>query len=57
MGKTIRELRQRIGDHLYYSSIGKLATVGRHIGLYHKFKPEVVKFMVLERIHEETGTD
>lgn len=39
VGKTIRELRQRIGNHLYYSTNGKLTTIGRHIGLYHRFNP------------------
>lgn len=48
VGKTIREPRQRIGGHLYYSSNGKLTTVGCHVGLYHRFNPEVVQFMVLE---------
>lgn len=47
-GKTIRELRQRIGDHLYDSENGKLTTIGRHIGLYHRFDNSVVKFLVLE---------
>lgn len=41
VGKTIRELRQQIGDHLYYSANGKLTTIGRHIGLYHRFDPQV----------------
>lgn len=48
VGKTIRELRQRIGDHLYYSANGKLTPVGRHIGLYHRFNPLAVKFLALE---------
>lgn len=48
VGKTIREFRQRIGDHLYYSENGKLTTIGRHIGLYHKFDSLVVQFLVLE---------
>lgn len=33
VGKTIR---QRIGDHLYDSGGGKVTTIGRHIGLYHR---------------------
>lgn len=48
VGKTIRELRQRIGDHFYYSENGKLTTIGRHIGLYHRFDNSVVQFVVLE---------
>lgn len=53
VGKTIRELQKRIGDHLYYSSNGKLTTVGHYIGLHHRFKPEVVKFIVLKVIPED----
>lgn len=35
VGKTIRELRQRIRNHIYFSTNGKLTTIGRHIiGLY-----------------------
>lgn len=34
VGKIIRELRQRLGDHLYYSTNGKLTTVGRHIAVH-----------------------
>lgn len=48
VGKTIREFRQQIGDHLYYSTNGKLTTIGHHIGLHHKFDPHVVKLLVLE---------
>lgn len=48
VGKTIREFRQRIGDHLYDSENGKLTTIGRHIGLHHRFDNSVVKFLVLE---------
>lgn len=50
VGKTKRELCQRIGDHLYYSTGGKFTAVGRHIGLHHRFKFEVAKFFVLEVI-------
>lgn len=50
IGKTIRQLRQRIGDHLYDSGGGKLATIGRHIGLYHRYDLSVVRFLVLEVI-------
>lgn len=48
VGKTIRELRQRIGDHLYYSANGKFTTMGHHIGLHQWFKPEIAKFVVLK---------
>lgn len=51
VGKTIRELRQRMLDHLYYLSSGKFTTVGRYIGLHHRFQPEVV--MVLEVVPED----
>lgn len=55
MGKTIFELRQRIGDHLYYSSNDKLTTVGRHIGLHHRFDLMAVRFLVLEVVHQSPG--
>lgn len=59
VGKTIRELYQRIGDHLYCSTNGKFTTVGQHIGLHHIFDPEVVKLWCLKRSHrmfvEENG--
>lgn len=42
VGKTIREFRQRIGDHLYYSGIG------RHIDLHHRYDLSVIRFLVLE---------
>lgn len=48
VGKTIRELRQRIGEHLYCSTSGKLTTIGRHIGLHHRYNPLAVKFLILE---------
>lgn len=53
VGKTIKELRQRLGDHLYYSTNGKLTMVGHHIGIHHRFQPESVKFLVLESIPED----
>lgn len=53
IGKTIRELSQWIGNHLYYSTNGKLTTVGRHFWLYHRFDPQAVKFMVIETIPED----
>lgn len=47
IGKTIRELDQRIRDHIYYSRNGKVITaVTRHIGLHHKFDNST--FFVLE---------
>lgn len=48
VGKTIREFRQRISDHIYYSTNGKLTTVGNHIGLYHKYNLKAVGFLALE---------
>lgn len=48
VGKTIRELRQRIGDHLYCSTNGKLTTIGRHTGLYHRYNSLAVQFLVLK---------
>lgn len=53
VGKTRRELRQQIGDHLYYSNSGKLTAIGQHIGLCHRFRSEVAKFFVLEVVHED----
>lgn len=47
-GKTIREFRQRVGDHVYYSTNGKRTTVGCHIGLDHKYDPKAVRFLALE---------
>lgn len=38
VGKTIRQLRQRINDHIYYSTNGKMLTpISRHLDLYHRF--------------------
>lgn len=53
MGKTISEFRQCIADHLYYSINGELTTMGRHIGLCHRFDSQVVKFMVLDVIPQD----
>lgn len=52
VGKTIRELRQRIGGHLYYSGNGKLTTAGRHISLYHHCDVTAVQFLVLEVVQQ-----
>lgn len=53
-GKTIRELRLRMGDYLYHATNGKHTTVGppRHIGLYLRFQPNVARFLVLEIVPE-----
>lgn len=56
-GKTIRELRQIIGDHLSYSSNGQLTTIGPHISLHHRYQSEVVKFRVLEVMKDLRGGD
>lgn len=53
VGKTIRELRQRLGDHLYASTNGKLTTVGRHIGIHHRFNLDYIRFTILEVIPED----
>lgn len=50
VGKTIRELRQFIGDHLYCSTNGKLTTIGHHVGLYHRFNPLEATFLALKVI-------
>lgn len=51
VGKTIRQLRQRINDHVYYSANGKMLTpVSRHLDLYHKFNPTAAQFIVLDVI-------
>ena len=57
IGKTIREFRQRMGDHFYDSDVGKLTTVGRHVGLYHRYDLSVVRFFILEVIppHPQGG--
>lgn len=48
MGKTSRQLRQRINGHIYYSGNGKMLTsVSRHLDLYHKCDTLVVSFLVL----------
>lgn len=55
VGKTIRELRQWIGNHLYYSTNRKLTTIDCHIGLHHIFNTQVVKFLVLEVVPQDLG--
>lgn len=48
VGKTIRHLRCRIRDHIYYSGEGKMITaVSRHLDLYHKFNTSLVSFIAL----------
>ncbi|XP_040212985.1 uncharacterized protein LOC120943646 [Rana temporaria] len=48
VGKTIRNFKHRIRDHVYYSSQGKMVTsVSRHLDLYHKFNTSVASFIVL----------
>lgn len=55
LGKTICELRQRIGDYLYYSSSGKLTTIGCHIELHHKFDLMAIRFLCLEVVHQSSS--
>lgn len=38
---------------MYYSANGKLTTVGRHIGIHHRYQSEVVQFYVLEVVLED----
>lgn len=53
-GKTIRQLKKRIYDHLYYSQYAKMLTpVSRHLGLYHEFDTSVVKFINLEVVPQD----
>lgn len=47
-GKTARQLRQRINDHVYYSGNDKMLTpVSQHLDLYHRFDTSSVSFFVL----------
>lgn len=48
VGKTARQLRQRINDHVYYSGNGKMLTpVSRHLDLHHRFDTSSISFTVL----------
>lgn len=48
VGKTIRQLRERLNNHIYYSSNGKMLTpVSRHLDPYHRFNTSLVTFLVL----------
>lgn len=48
VGKTARQLRQRINDHLYYSGNGKMLTpISRHLDFYHRFDTTSVSFTAL----------
>lgn len=48
VGKTVRQLRQRINDHIYYSGNGKMLTpVSRHLNIYHRFDTSSIVFAVL----------
>ena len=54
VGKTIREFKKRMYDHIYYSQYAKMITpVSRHLGLYHRFDVSQVKFIVLDVIPED----
>lgn len=54
VGKTIRPLKKRIYDHIYYSQSGKMLTpVSRHLGLYHRFNTGMIQFIVLEVIPQD----
>lgn len=51
IGKTKRQLRQRIGDHLFDIQVGRLnKPIPRHIGLVHKYNPQVLSCRVLEHV-------
>lgn len=55
VGKTIRNFRCRIRDHVYYSAEGKMVTsVSRHLDLYHKFDTTVVSFIALAVVPKDT---
>lgn len=53
VGKTFRELRQRIGDHVYDVTNGKLTTIGRHVGLHHRYDASFISFQVLEAVRPD----
>lgn len=51
IGKTKRELRLRIKDHVYLSSNEKMTTpISRHIGMKHNFDISVMKFVILDHM-------
>lgn len=53
VSKTIRPLKKRLNDHVYYALNGKMITpVSRHLDLYH-FDTSYVSFIVLERIPKD----
>lgn len=53
IGKTRRQLRQRLLDHLYDIEAGKLdKSLCRHVGFKHRYDPNVIACRVLEHIVE-----
>lgn len=54
VGKTIRHLWQRIRDHVYYSTNGKmLSPISRHLDLCHRFDTSVASFIALAVIPQD----
>lgn len=47
VGKTIRQFRSRIKDHIYYGGGKMVTSVSRHLDLYHKFDTSVISFIAL----------
>lgn len=52
--QTIRELLQRIKNHIYSSAIGRMLNpIGRHRDLCHKFETSVASFIVLAVVPQD----
>lgn len=55
IGKTKRQLRQRMMDHIYDIEVGRLhRPLCRHVELKHSYNPEVISCRMLEHIPEPT---
>lgn len=53
VGKTRRQLRHTLQDHLYDIQEGRIyKLVPRHLGLFHKYDPNAVSCRVLEHVPE-----
>lgn len=53
IGKTKRQFRRRIGDHLGDIRGGRMnKPICRHVGLFHKFDASVIKFCASEVVSE-----
>lgn len=55
VGKTKRALRKRILDHVYDINVGRLnRPISRHVGLHHKYDPNVLSCWALEHVPESS---